>query len=316
VADWITRVIGRSMAIVGLAVRWCWLTVAHGVRWILRALAAALRPVVAVVRAALEVARRALREIRAFIRLVASAVVQAIAPIRRAMAVIMSAILAGLASTVQPAIRAIAIALSSARSAVARTWLALSASFTAAFQPVRQAIEELRRLAPRVGGLRRDAQVAQAHMQAAGPPPAVGFTLAHPLSSVSSPPSRPNRRTSPIFVIAVTVAVVLLAVAIVDETLVPGQATTAALSLLLGSVLAGLITAPQHVGEGVVGFVLGCALTIGVGLLIPNVGGATEVSPVPAFLSLVIVGGIAYAPGWAIGGRRHRRRMAAARSEV
>jgi hypothetical protein len=310
VAGAIARVVGRSMAIVGRAVRWSWLTVVHVVRWIKRALVAALRPVIAAVRAALAVVRGVLGAMRGCIGLVASLVVQAVAPIRRALAAMMFTLFSGLASILRPALRAIANARLSARSAVARTLLAISAAFGPAFQPVRQAIEELRRLAPDVRGLRGEPQVAEGRQRGAGPPPAVGFAQAHRSSAVSSPPSGAGRRTSPIVLIAVTVAVILVLVAIIDETLEPGQATTAALSLLLGSVIAGLITAPQHVGEGVVGFVLGCALTVGVGLLIPNVGGSAEANPVPAFLSLVIVGGIAYAPGWAIGGRRHRRAAA------
>ena len=308
------------MAAIGRALRWSWMTVARVVRSILHVLATVLRPIsiavrtaLVVVRRALAVVRRALGDVRAFLGWLASLLARAVAPFRHALAVAVSAVVAVLAPIVAATVRTIAIALSSARTSFAATWRAMRTAVGPAIQPVRDALDELRRVVATVRGRRRDeTPLPQAHPLAADSGPAsVGFAQAHRAVAVASDHPRPTRRASPIFVIAVTVAVTMLLVAIVDETLQPGQPAAAAVSLLLGAVLAGLITAPQRVSEGLVGFVLGCAMTVGIGLLIPNTGGSAEASPVPAFLSLVIVGGIAYAPGWAIGGRRHRRAAAA-----
>ena len=145
--------------------------------------------------------------------------------------------------------------------------------------------------------------------------------MAHPRPSVQDHPGpvdgpgRPSAvgstdrpRGSAVGAIALTVGTTMFIVGAVYDVLAVADPMWSFVTLIGGSFIAGLITAPERRDEGAAGFALGMVVAVGAAAAIATAMGRSGSNPVSAVVGLWLLGPVGFIPGWAIGGRRHRRR--------
>jgi uncharacterized membrane protein len=105
--------------------------------------------------------------------------------------------------------------------------------------------------------------------------------------------------------------VIVLGLAAVYDLLGFSDPGMAVVIVLVGCFIAGLVTAPEHADEGVLGFALGMVIAVGTGAIVSAMTGRPVSNPISAVIGLWILGPIGFIPGWVVGGRRHHAQLEA-----